>query len=75
MGQKGGGPSRAAADIQNGVLLFELQQLHHESDGVGLGDRLSSADGEGIVLIGQLLQIIRDKVPAVDLIETLNEQR
>ncbi len=40
------------ADFQHPVAFFQLQQLGHQGDDVGLGDGLAFADGEGEIAVG-----------------------
>ena len=62
--QEGGNVPGAGADFENGVGRGESKRLQHDRDHVGLGDSLIIADGQRMILIGLLTQLLRDEFVA-----------
>lgn len=56
--------ARSCAYFQNPVAWFDLEELGLEGNRKGLGNRLTLADGKGLVLIGMGIQGgIEEKMP------------
>src|SRR5258708_1676050 len=66
LGQHGRLITRARADLEDLLGPGELEELGHESDDVGLGDRLLLADGERVVAVGAPAQRLLDEEVARD---------
>ena len=49
--------TRAGADVENAVTGLYVGRFCHESDNIGLRNRLTFGDREGRVLIGELFQL------------------
>src|SRR4029450_954431 len=66
LGQHRGLVAGARADLQDLLLAPELEELGHEPDDVGLGDRLLLADRQRMVAVGAVAKRLFDEEMAWD---------
>ena len=57
--EDGGGIARACAHFEHLVAGLDLGEVDHAGDDIGLGDSLARLDGQGPVLVRELLQMLR----------------
>ena len=58
--------ARSRADFEHGHSGLRFQQLRHVGDDVRLGNGLAEADGQGVFLIGAVLQRFRNETVPPD---------
>ena len=65
----------AGADLQNPMPRLHLQRLGHQSDDIGLADRLGAVDRQGLILPRLIQELLVHEDRAVDALHRLQHAR